>query len=280
MDCRTALEILEVVRPDSADPMEPEVVEASDHVESCRRCEDHFLARRHFDRRLGEQMRDVPLPPGLKSRLLAGLEARKTSANQASDAGQAPVMSADRDAGSARRQRGRRRARLLAFATTALALMVIVTFFFVRSSRAPSWTLAELRHDARTGFQTFEGLATFDGDFEARLPEHGWETSRAISIAEPPRGFPPEAAPHPAALYYFVLRDGRRPPVAGVLLVTPRQNVVEPPQKKHFDPEGVGSGPLSTVAWTEGEFVYVCAVRGGGDSLERVARALRLTQAA
>ena len=279
MDCHTALEILEVVRPDSADRMEPEVVEASDHVENCRLCEDHFLARRHFDRRLGQMMREVPVPPGLKSRLLAELGFPETSPDPVADAEPIPVRLAEPDEASVPQGRARRRARMLAFVSSALALTVLVTFFVVRSSQSPAWTLAELRHEARTAFQSFEELPIFNGDFDARLPEHGWE-SRAISIVEPPRGFPPDLARHSAALYYFALRDGRRPPVVGILLVTTKQSVTEPPENPYFNAEGVGSGPLSTVAWTEGEFVYVCVIDGGGNSLERLERALRLTQAA
>lgn len=297
MDCRTALEILDAVRPDSADRMEPEVVSASEHVEKCRRCEDQFLARRHFDRRLGERLRDVPVPAGLKSRLLAELQilespgefphgpqlesepaAENVGADSSNAVGDAPVDLSTPDSVSARR--GRRRARVVALAATALALMVAVTFFVVQSGQAPVWTMAELRHETATAFQGFEELPRFDGRFEARLPELGWETSRAISIVGPPHGFPAGTSPHSAALYHFRLHDGRRPPLDGVLLVTPKHNIAEPPQNTNFNADGVGSGPLSTVAWTEGEFVYVCVIRGGGDGLQRLERALQFTQAA
>lgn len=293
MDCRTALEILDAVRPDFADRMEPEVSAASDHIESCRRCEDHFLARRHFDRRLGQVMRDVPVPAGLKSRLLAEVatpraceEQDATTEQPAALAGavavtpDAPLASPMPDPPGRRQQRGRRRALLLALASTALLLLAAVTFFLARASQAPAWTMAELRHDAGTAFQDFDDLPVFDGGFDPRLPEYGWETSRAIAIARQPRGFPPGTGPHAAALYYFALRDGRPGRVDGILLVTPKQNIAEPPANQRFNAQGVGSGPVSTVAWTEGEYVYVCVVRGGGDSLERVERALRLTQAA
>lgn len=304
MDCRTALEILDTLRPDSADRMEPEVVSASEHVEKCRRCEDQFLARRHFDRRLGERMRDVPVPPGLKFRLMAELQslesplseslpgefphaeqreseaaAEKVGADSSDSERGAPVALATRDPISARQRRRRTRARVVALAATALALMVAVTFFVLQSGQAPVWTMAELRHETATAFQGFEELPQFDGRFEARLPELGWETSRAISIVEPPRGFP-GTSPHSAALYHFRLHDGRRPPLDGVLLVTPKHNIAEPPQNSNFNADGVGSGPLSTVAWTEGEFVYVCVIHGGGDGLQRLERALQFTQAA
>ena len=289
MDCRTALEILEAARPDSSDRDEPEVASASAHVETCPECEDRFVARQRFDRNLGCLMRDVAPPDGWKARLLASLDAAEIGLHEAAagsgtaseplgpESNQGPMMAAaqpDRQASAARR------ARLLAAASLALGLLMAVTWIVAHTVGTAGWTLAELRHDARAAYQQFEQLPRFEGTFEPELPEFGWQTSRSIHISQPPRGFPPGAAPHAAAVYFFTVQGARGRPVQGILLVTPRRLVADPPESSHFDAQGIGSGPYSAVAWTERDLVYVCVVEGGGNSLELLQRALRLSKAA
>ena len=70
MDCRTALEILEVARPDSDDVKQTELAWAQAHLDSCPRCEEAFHNRQALDRRIGRLMRDVSLPWNLKHKLL------------------------------------------------------------------------------------------------------------------------------------------------------------------------------------------------------------------
>lgn len=73
MNCHNALEILESARPASGDLSEPELVEAAGHLENCSACRDVHRWREHLDRRIGRVMRDVPLPGGLRERLLSAL---------------------------------------------------------------------------------------------------------------------------------------------------------------------------------------------------------------
>ena len=273
MDCRAALEILDVVRPDSADRTEPEVASAAAHAEDCPRCEERFRSRQEFDRRIGRQMRAVPVPSDLRSRLLAAIR----DADVPTGGSELPAV-VPAEPIATRRERGRRRARLVAIASTALCLMAAVTIFVAQMSTAARWTLAELQREARGAWEQADQLPRFQGTFQPLLPEFGWQTSRSIHLAQEPHGFPPGTVPHPAAVYEFVLAGPR--PVRGILLVTKTEFVANPPESQAFNARGVGSGPMGVVSWTEGDLVYVCVISGGGNSLDRLHNAIRHAQAA
>jgi len=69
MECRTARELLDAARPDSADREDPELQAAFAHVDECDTCAEVLEFRRGFDRRVGEIVRDVPVPADLRARL-------------------------------------------------------------------------------------------------------------------------------------------------------------------------------------------------------------------
>src|SRR5437660_2739927 len=75
MDCRTARLLLEFARPRIAElpPSDGDALEA--HLASCTDCDALARAEREADARLGQAMQAVPLPEGLRDRILARLEA-------------------------------------------------------------------------------------------------------------------------------------------------------------------------------------------------------------
>ena len=73
MDCRSALEILDCARPAAEDLQQPEFVDAKSHAATCAACDETFRERQILDRRIGELMRDVPVPAGLLERLTDGI---------------------------------------------------------------------------------------------------------------------------------------------------------------------------------------------------------------
>jgi hypothetical protein len=75
MDCKTARLLLDFARPGAAelDPAEADVLER--HLAGCPECDGQFHAERRLDQALGQAMRRVDLPPGLREQLLARLEA-------------------------------------------------------------------------------------------------------------------------------------------------------------------------------------------------------------
>jgi len=73
MDCKASRQLMEVCRPDSADAAELELAGLAEHLEECPACEAVFRATSQADRRIGQAMRDVPVPARLKERLLMSL---------------------------------------------------------------------------------------------------------------------------------------------------------------------------------------------------------------
>ncbi len=71
MNCPTARQILDLASPD--DPRAQAVDEAARHVDGCAACQT--VVRRHeaFDKKLVAMMGDVPVPAGLRERLLEDL---------------------------------------------------------------------------------------------------------------------------------------------------------------------------------------------------------------
>jgi hypothetical protein len=77
MDCTTARLFLAFARPNCAE-LEGCTAEAlDDHLAECTECGSFARAEHHFERRLGPAMRDVPLPPDLRQRLLTRLQGER-----------------------------------------------------------------------------------------------------------------------------------------------------------------------------------------------------------
>jgi anti-sigma factor RsiW len=77
MDCRTARLLLELSRPRAAELEASEAKALDGHLADCPDCAALAEAEGRADAALGRAMRDVPLPPGLRDRLLGRLEAQR-----------------------------------------------------------------------------------------------------------------------------------------------------------------------------------------------------------
>src|SRR5262245_58623225 len=83
MDCRTARLLFEV-----AGPLRPAELEAADaenlerHLSDCAECAAAAQALGREDEVLGRAMSAVPLPPGLRGRLLTRLDAERDMHNR------------------------------------------------------------------------------------------------------------------------------------------------------------------------------------------------------
>lgn len=71
MDCRTAQILIELVRPAEVDASEGAALES--HLAGCPLCAERARTVYGVDALLGVAMRDVPIPEGLRNRLLDGL---------------------------------------------------------------------------------------------------------------------------------------------------------------------------------------------------------------
>jgi hypothetical protein len=73
MECKTARLLVPFARPRSAE-LDPEEAEAlARHLAECAECRQLHQAEQAIDAQLGQAIRDVPVPEGLRDRLLVGL---------------------------------------------------------------------------------------------------------------------------------------------------------------------------------------------------------------
>jgi hypothetical protein len=74
MDCRTARLLLDFARPRCTELPADDADALSAHLAGCADCDSLARAERAADARLGEAMRDVSIPEGLRGRILDRLE--------------------------------------------------------------------------------------------------------------------------------------------------------------------------------------------------------------
>jgi hypothetical protein len=77
MDCKTARLLLDFDRPGASELERADAAALEDHLAGCSQCDAWALAERPFDAALGQAMRQVEVPDGLRAQLLARLEAER-----------------------------------------------------------------------------------------------------------------------------------------------------------------------------------------------------------
>jgi len=77
MDCRTARLLLDFARPIPAELAADETRDLETHLAGCVECDGLVRAERRLDEPLGQSMRALPLPIGLRDRLLTRLDAER-----------------------------------------------------------------------------------------------------------------------------------------------------------------------------------------------------------
>jgi hypothetical protein len=74
MDCKSARLLLEFDRPAAGELDAAEAVVLQQHLQSCPDCHEAAQAERRLDEAVGQAMRAVPIPDGLRMRLLGRLQ--------------------------------------------------------------------------------------------------------------------------------------------------------------------------------------------------------------
>jgi len=302
MDCRQALQILEFDGGNADDSL-AEVYSAEEraaaqaHLESCPACARTVGNRRDLDRAIGEVMREVPIPRGAQQRLLARLSELQT-ANSGADVGPTSAALAGasdlRGLHSVGEQVGRNgqplsstvptvrparpiqatrltsRRRFLKRLVPLAACLVVafVGFFGVVWLFMPSFSVEEVSGAlAKVEFESLGKLSDFNGK-DASLPSE-WERLCGTKA----KGLP--LASKVIAVYGFDIPKMRHTgTVRGLIAVIPRSRIRNLPDADSLATASLSSGYLQAqigesvcVAWQQGDFVYVCLIRGGPDSL-------------
>ncbi|GAB4154400.1 MAG: hypothetical protein Tsb009_31020 [Planctomycetaceae bacterium] len=277
MNCQQTLQQLEAVRPDSDDGILDELRSATTHLAECPQCRKTFEWRQQVDRKISDVMLDVPIPSGLKSRLLESLNLdveQQASDDSASNA--VPQSSSPKSKATPARSLG---LRIAAALTISAAILAGLFFLFPKQVKQSPFTLADVRSSANL---QWDQLSEFDQNFTPTLPRGLWQRSSRISIKKHPKGDlkSPEGK-HRAASFVFQVSSERGDVFRGVLLVIPRRVLDDAPTRSQFTTESEKGiyiqrsyGSFHTVSWTEGEHTFVCFMPVGDDGLETLNRAL------
>ena len=286
MDCQTALELLDIVRPDSGDLTEPELQSASAHVETCAKCESIFRGRQDLDRAIGKVVRDIAVPADLKSKLQDALAAATVepdiepvagtpavAANTAIDVEEPPKT----QPAPAAKPLHRRAWFQVAATSACVALGVIVWLLPPEQSTI---ALNDLREQTIEKLSDVAALPAFDGGFAAGVPLD-WKGLRTLRFAAFVHGLDSASSKtHLGAIHRFKLLRSGRGPVNGFLLAVPKSRVTTLPSAKSFAAAKVvypKSRRFATAAWTDGGLVYICFVRGGAGEIEALQDAVKIT---
>ncbi|MHC4878295.1 MAG: anti-sigma factor [Planctomycetota bacterium] len=262
MDCLTALEILDCARPDSDDLTLPEFADASAHLAECESCRGEFERRQQFDVEVSRIAVDVPVPASLRVTLLAAMSdsvaefsESETESTTASNAG-IPGRIA--------------RVRMIA-ALSACLLLAAVTVWF-RQPVPSGLQIATIQSELNLNLPK----VTFDASFEVVLPP-SWGSNPGLQVSETLSGLDlDDRAGHDGAAAYFAYLSGRAAPIRGVLVAVPADRVTDVPAATVFSraPVAYPQKGIVSVAWQNGDLVYLCFVPGNTAMLERVQRGM------
>jgi hypothetical protein len=240
MDSRTALERLDAVRPGSDDLALPDLAEAGEVLLRDSEVAAEFERRQALDVRIAAAMHDVPVPTGLKERLLAQLPLAESVA-----------------VAPARTRVSRRH--VLALLSGVAASVLAAGVYWVANAQPQPVSVEQLRETAEALRRGEVEATIFHGHFEPQPPAGHWRTVRFEPVIY---GLAIDGTEHRAAAWRFTL-GGR----IGVLAVIPASEVTQEPTERSIFDRGY-IGPHS-VAWSESGFVYVCTLEGGIDPLLR-----------
>lgn len=256
-DCLTARRTLELVIPGQNDS---KVEQAREHVQACATCQRTIALHEKIDLRLSEVCRDVEVPTGLKERLQSALQIDSATVKESPQTAAIPVGSAKATATESRRWG--RRAWLRAVGVTAASLTFAVGGWVWYAATGPSVNLDELCRQVLDVLPGAGGLPPFTSFSDGSAPQSP-ATMNGLSLASPPKlvSFGGKST----AVYQVALRAHEGHPAAnGFLIVVPVANVIDLPAATSF----LGGGPNyrypghCATAWVEGNFVYVCCVKG------------------
>tara|TARA_R110002072_G_scaffold303123_1_gene494649 strand:+ start:53637 stop:54455 length:819 start_codon:yes stop_codon:yes gene_type:complete len=272
MDCQTALEFLDCVRPDSDDLDLPEMADARAHLESCDACQEAFASMQSFDRAVVEVVQDVDVPAGLRSALLDRSAQKASAATDDTPAG-------NNESGTL--SSGVSRRRMIKAAVSVVSALMIGVAGWLWQSQPVQFTEAELLE--RLPIDLSANMK-FDTGFEFALPGP-WVGNRQVKVASEILGVDlDDKAGHDAAVTVFRFSRSRNAPIAGILAAIPASRVAPLPGSGSFSQTDAQYIPragreLTAAVWREHDTVYVCLVLGSAADLEQIQRNLSTTAA-
>jgi hypothetical protein len=162
------------------------------------------------------------------------------------------------------------------------SVVALVGFFGVVWLFAPRWSVDDVSQAmAEIDFETLGALGNFAGNGAAAdlASESGWQRLK-WPCGRQAKGLP--IAPNLIAVYGFDVPETRgSAAIRGLIAVIPRRLIRSAPAADSLATASPTGGYLQArigesvcVAWQQGDFVYVCLIRGGADSLGTLQSAL------
>lgn len=236
MDCHTARQMIEMLPVGGHDLPSGEEQALRDHLASCPLCLSAAQEAGEWDANLQSAMMSVPIPDGLRQRLLSQL-AQATP--------HAPHKATSFPA----------RTRMLRMASwLALSLILIVGSVFWLS-RTPKLQLASIENGAIQQLRNHSDstLSAFDQSFVADVTDSKWQKA----CQTPPIGLDlDKRAGHDLAAFRVNIPSLR---FRGWLVMVPISRIVDVPASTY--PDTVHYAQLA--AWHDDRFVYICLAEQG-----------------
>lgn len=268
MDCQTALEHLDCVRPGSDDLDLPEMADARAHLRSCDSCQQKFAAIQKFDLAVIDVVQSLDVPERLRSSLI------DMSINEVSAVADRPVT--DADSSEAANGLGYSRRRTVRIVVSAACAVMLAATAWLWQSKPVQFTEKDLLQRLPLDLSSTD---QFDTGFKFVFPAT-WSANRRLRVDREFRGIDlDDDAGHDAAVAIFSYSPTRNAPINGILVAIPASRVAPLPNAVRFAQaysqyiRKDGRRPVAAV-WKEQDTVYVCMVLGSAADLERIQRNL------
>lgn len=248
-------EAIEACRPGSDDLHSPEMASLREQLAADPELQQFYDRVKHFDRRLAEAFRDVPVPEGLEARILArlGIAGAVSAADSRGDVAEAaPMRRSPFDQPPEAAQSRRSRRWLFRAAAAVAASLLVGTFVYLQ--RPIPLAESQILDAARSAFQSEGTNAWNEGAPPDRFLPSGYV--RRVSLARVKwrelEGF----LGHQAVVYDLTRPDG---PSARLYVV--RANAAGLPPLPPSAPQSTTHG-MSVSAWAERGLLCILVVDG------------------
>ena len=235
MDCQTTLQLLEMHPHEVSGWRSVDKSAVLEHLAGCELCQNAAAEIHEWDSRLQAVMTAVPVPEGVRERLLSQLSKS------------APELATELNARTPTR-------RWLKWGVTGLSLSLALAAGMAFWWNSPSQMLT-----ADVGSSAAEMLsrpgtspAAFDGSFAAEITDDRW---RKVCAAQPIGLNLDQRAGHDVAVYKVNLPKQR---FSGWLVLIPVSRISDVPES----PVPV-SANYRMASWSDGKYVFVCVADQG-----------------
>ena len=253
MNCSDVEPFLDQLASDSNGVAIPDEMEMQQHVMDCAECQHSLRIRKQWNSQLSRAMIDVTVPDGLTTRLVALMgQASPHNTEQSPDIFTTP----------------KRPLRKMAVVAAGLGLVVASIFWTIISRSTVQLSSANV---AMLWEQKSEETSS-ESASPPRLP-HGWTSLRTIS-AQQWKQIRLTELRMTVPVKSFELRNREEAPEEGWLFVISKSKWTPAPAASVAQARVQYSSHRVWIVWSEGDLVYVLAMTGSPQSLERMQRQL------